>query len=115
MSTTKKKPQMKTCTKCGKRRRISQFDADASRPDGVYAQCKGCKHTPKRRKQINTVRAEAHAQSVKDADRIGRPWTAAEDKAVMELSFRDAAAKTGRTYWSVAQRRYRLRKGLVKK
>jgi hypothetical protein len=100
---------MKRCTKCGKRRRISQFDADASRADGTYAQCKGCKHTPKRRKQINAVRADAHKASVKSANRIGRPWTATEDKAVMELSFKDAAAKTGRTYWSVAQRRYRLR------
>lgn len=105
----------KTCTKCGKRRRVGRFDADASRPDGLYAHCKDCKHTPKRRKQINKVRAEAHAESLKNAKRAGEPWTAAEDKAVLELSFKDAAAKTGRTYWSVAQRRYRLRHGKAKK
>lgn len=114
MSTTKKSAK-KTCTKCGKRRAKSQFDADATRPDGLYAQCKGCKHTPKRRKQINSIRAEAQAESVKNANNKGSRWSAADDRAVLELSFRDAAAKTGRTYWSVAQRRYRLRKGLVKK
>lgn len=109
------KTQTKTCTKCGTRRRISQFDADASRPDGLYCHCKKCKHTPKRRRQINKVRSEAHAESVKHATRKSEPWTAAEDKAVLELSFRDAAEKTGRTYWAVAQRRYRLRHGQVKK
>lgn len=107
--------QMKVCTKCQKRKRVGRFDADATRPDGLYAQCKDCKHTPKRRKQINAVRADAHAESVKSAERKGRPWTASDDKAVMELSFRDAAAKTGRTYWSVAQRRWRLKNGKVKK
>lgn len=107
--------QMKVCTKCNKRKRRSRFDADSTRPDGLYAQCKDCKHTPKRRKQINAVRADAHAASVKAADRKGRPWTASDDKAVMELSFKDAAKKTGRTYWSVAQRRWRLKNGKVKK
>lgn len=107
--------QMKVCTKCNKRRQVSRFDKDATRPDGLYAQCKDCKHIPKRRKQINSVRAEAHADSVKKANRKGQPWSASDDKVVMDLSFRDAAAKTGRTYWSVAQRRWRLKNGKVKK
>lgn len=107
--------QTKVCTKCGTRRRVSKFDADASRPDGLYCHCKHCKHTPKRRKQINRVRAAAHAESVENATRRCEPWTAAEDRAVLNLSFKDAAAKTGRTYWAVAQRRYRLRHGKVKK
>lgn len=105
----------KVCTKCGTRRRVSQFDADASRLDGLYCHCKKCKHTPKRRRQINKVRSEAHAESVKHATRKSEPWTAAEDKAVLNLPFKEAAERTGRTYWAVAQRRYRLRHGQVKK
>jgi len=106
--------QMKTCTKCGKRRRTGRFDADATRPDGLYAQCKDCKHTPRRRKQINEVRAQAHAASRKTAKHVGEPWSPAEDKLVLTLPFKESAARTGRTYWSVAQRRYRLRNKLVK-
>lgn len=106
MTTT---PQMKKCTKCGKRKRASRFDADATRKNGLYAQCKGCKHTPKRRKQINAVRTAAHEESKAKAKRLSLPWTEAEDKLVLTLPFKEAAAKTGRTYWSVSQRRYRLR------
>lgn len=101
--------QTKVCTKCGKRRRVGRFDADATRPDGLYSQCKDCKRTPKRRKQINEVRKEAHAESRKNATRVNQPWTKREDKIVLEKPFKEAAALTGRTYWAVAQRRYRLR------
>ena len=111
---SKKSRKTKTCTKCGKRRALSKFDGDVTRPDGLYSQCKDCKHTPKRKRQINAVRSEAHAASVKNARRNSQPWTAAEDKAVLELPFKEAAAKTGRTYWAVAQRRFRLRQRKAK-
>ncbi|MCC6425690.1 MAG: hypothetical protein IT435_02595 [Phycisphaerales bacterium] len=115
MSTTKQRRQFKVCTKCHTRRAVSRFDADASRPDGLYCHCKDCKHTPGRRKQINAVRADAQRDAKRHADRSGRPWTENDDKIVLELPFRDAAKRLKRGYWAVAQRRFRLKHGKVKK
>jgi len=105
--------ETKKCTSCGIRRRNSRFDADATRPDGLYSHCKNCKHTPERRKQINSIRGAAHKQSLKSATEKGNRWTPAEDKIVLRMSIKDAAFQTGRSYWATSQRRHRLNNGLA--
>lgn len=115
--------QLKTCTKCGETKSLTDFYRNKSKKGGHSLQCKKCHDYAASRWQRNY---SEHYKALKRKDQQqrqelssatacnqGNPWEDWEELFIMAdngLSIFQKAVKLGRTYESVCTRRKYLRK-----
>lgn len=66
---------MKTCTKCGETKPLSEFSADKSKQDGLHTQCKSCRSAADRlnyAKKAEQIKQRVNAYKQADPERKRR-------------------------------------------
>ena len=101
---------MKTCTKCGITRPLSDFTRDKQRPDGLRPSCKDCKaewrrkHYSENRESILEKVRLRHAANPEKKAQYNREYYAANREAAAEYSRRhyaenrEAIARSAKVY-----------------
>ena len=105
---------MKTCTKCGITRPLSDFTRDKQRPDGLRPSCKDCKakwsskYYSENRAVIREYQAKYRTANREEAKRASRDWYVRNQETARErhASYR---AENPQVYWESNYRQRAVR------